>query len=191
MELDEVLKIRRSNRRFKKTKISTKKLNYLLESARVAPSAANRQPWHFVVLTNRRHEITQIMRNKIKQSNQIIKDKNIATANYNAAASVNESIQIIDNAPVLILVFRKNDPTWLEGDYLSIGCACEHICLAAANINLGSVWLRDVIYTRYDIVKHLKLKNMELVTGLAIGYPKEENWRAKKKNLNDIVEWLN
>ena len=61
--------------------------------------------------------------------------------------------------------------------------------LKATDLGLGSLWLRDVIYLRQEITNLFDLKDMELVTGLAIGYPKEEKYLAKKKNIEEIMRW--
>jgi len=50
MEFDEVLKKRRSIRRYKGTPVPRESIVKLLEAARIAPSAGHRQPWHFVVV---------------------------------------------------------------------------------------------------------------------------------------------
>ncbi len=190
MELDKVIALRRSNRKFKTNKIKKKDIDYLLNCARLAPSAANRQPWHFVVLEKERLKIADIMEKQLERQNNKVVSRSYATKNYSPSASVKESIRIIKEAPILFLIFRENNSNWIEGDYLSIGCAGENICLAATNIGLGSIWLRDVSYTRYDIAKYLGLDDMDLVTAIAIGYAKEENYRAKKKELNEIVTYL-
>ena len=191
MELNDVIKLRRSSREYKGEKVSKKLIEELLENAKLAPSAANRQPWHFVVLEEKRHEITNIMSEELKKAS-VIRDRiKEATKEYDPTSSVIESIEIIKEAPVLILVFREKNPNWLEGDYLSIGCAVEHICLSATNLGLGSLWVRDVIYTRIDIAKYLGFADLELVTGVVIGYPEVENYRARKKDLEDIVTYIN
>lgn len=192
MELNEVIKIRRSCRAYYPEEIKEEVIKELIESARIAPSAANRQPWHFViVLKEKKHEVASIMAEEIKHASTIRDRVKEATKEYNPTSSVKESIKIIDQAPVLILVFREKNPAWFEGDYLSIGCAVEHICLTATNLNLGSLWVRDVVYTKTKIAESLGLENMELVTGVVIGKPKEENYRAKKKDLNSILTIFN
>ena len=50
MEVNEVIHLRRSTREFKKKKVKKEDIYKLIESARLAPSAANRQPWQFVIL---------------------------------------------------------------------------------------------------------------------------------------------
>ena len=47
MELIEVIKNRRSTRKFKEDIVEREKLELLIDAARLAPSAKNRQPWYF------------------------------------------------------------------------------------------------------------------------------------------------
>ena len=50
MEFQNVIKTRRSIRKFKRKKVPGKILEKILEAARLAPSGSNRQPWHFIVV---------------------------------------------------------------------------------------------------------------------------------------------
>lgn len=50
MEFYEVVKKRRSIRKYKPIPVEEDKLARVLEAGRLAPSAANRQPWHFIVV---------------------------------------------------------------------------------------------------------------------------------------------
>jgi nitroreductase len=50
---EEVLKSRRSIRKYKDTPVSRDKILKLLEAARIAPSASNKQPWHFIVVEDK------------------------------------------------------------------------------------------------------------------------------------------
>jgi len=51
MEFMEVVKKRKSIRKYKKDPVPREKLLEVLEAARLAPSASNRQPWHFIVVS--------------------------------------------------------------------------------------------------------------------------------------------
>ena len=55
MSLVDVVLSRRSIRRYRQKEIPRYILEKILEAGRQAPSAANRQPWHFIVITD--HEI--------------------------------------------------------------------------------------------------------------------------------------
>lgn len=192
MELKDCINLRYSSRSFKKKKVKKKDLLDLIQCARLSPSAANRQNWYFIVLQDKaKNRIACLMEDYLKKIDKIIKIKGHATTEYNPSESVLESIHVIKQTSTLILVFRHNDEVWFEGDYLSIGSAVEHMVLRATDLGLGSLWLRDVVYLRTEIIKLFNLNNMELVTGLAIGYPNPEKYRAKKKNIEEIVEFIN
>lgn len=190
MELKEAIEKRVSTREYSIEPIDKKIIEELLDSARLAPSAANRQPWKFLVLQNEsKKKVTDILLKKYMEEKEI-KNNNLPNKEYNPSMSLVNSIRIINEAPVLILVFREKNPDWLEGDYLSIGCAVEHIALRGVDLGLGSLWVRDVIYMREEISKEFNKEDMELVTGITLGYSTEYPYPRKKKELKEIVEWL-
>ena len=189
MELRETIEKRVSTREYSIENIDRKVIEDLIDCARLAPSAANRQPWHFLVLEGEsKKKIADILLKKYKEEKDI-SDNSKPTKEYKPVMSLVNSVRIISEAPVLLLVFREKNLDWLEGDYLSIGCAVEHICLRATDLGLGTLWIRDVIYMREEISKLFKKDDMELVTGLAIGYSTEYPYERKKKSLTDILEW--
>ena len=189
MELRETIEKRVSTREYSIENIDRKVIEDLIDCARLAPSAANRQPWHFLVLEGEsKKKVADILLKKYKEEKDI-SDNSKPTKEYKPVMSLVNSVRIISEAPVLLLVFREKNLDWLEGDYLSIGCAVEHICLRATDLGLGTLWIRDVIYMREEISKLFKKDDMELVTGLAIGYSTEYPYERKKKSLTDILEW--
>lgn len=190
MELIDVINKRRSSREFSIEKISKDLVKEIIDSARLAPSAKNRQNWSFVVLENEiKDMIAQIMLEQY-QKEEAPKQKDTATMPYRAASSVLNSIRVIKEAPTLILCFREYDKDWTEGDYLSIGAAIENLCLRATDLGLSTLWIRDVIFTKDKIRDKITTKNMELISGIAVGYSTEYPYPRKKKNLEEIMLWL-
>jgi len=176
MELDTVIKERRSIRKYKVLDVKDEDIECLINYARLAPSAKNRQPWTFVVVKNQvKNQIADIMikHEKIYHMNQLV----INSAN------------IIKEAPVLILVLKLKDDDWNVGDLLSIGAAIEHICLGAVDLNMGSLWIRDIVYTQKEIADFIGKSDMELVLAMAIGYPDENPSQRNRKALTDILQW--
>jgi len=53
LKFEEVLKTRRSIRKYKSTPVPKEKIVQILEAARIAPSAGHRQPWHFIVVEDK------------------------------------------------------------------------------------------------------------------------------------------
>ena len=189
MEFLDVIQSRRSTRTFSSSPIKKEDIVRLVESARFAPSAANRQPWIFLILReNKKNKVAHIMQEYLKKENKVLNDK-VKSPQYSATSSLMGSIRVIREAPILILALRKEEQSWLEGDYLSMGAAIENICLTATNLGLASLWLRDVIYVRDSIVKQFSLRDMDLVSAIAIGMSKEFPYERKKKSLEEIMQW--
>lgn len=177
-ELMEVIRSRRSIRKFEDRAIEPDKLNRVLEAARLCQSAKNRQPWKFLVLTGREKDaVPQIMLRLFEQNHFDI-------PNY--VNSSKSSAQIIQNAPVLVLVFREPDEGWRNMDLLSIGAAVEHICLAAVSEGLGALWIGDTVYTEAEIRTHFGCEELELVCAVALGYPAEAPDMRPRKTMEEI-----
>ena len=162
MELKETIKNRRSIRKFKNTEISKEIIEDLIDCARLAPSAKNRQPWKLVIVTDTiKNQIADIMLEK-ENSSKISLERQI----YNANSSVKATANVMKEASILILVLKEYEDNWIIGDSLSIGGAIEHICLRATDLGLGSLWIRDIVYTQkvgscpsdvFQVVGHLFL----------------------------------
>ena len=188
MELKEVINKRVSTREYSIEPVDKKLIEELVDCARVAPSAGNRQNWYFLILEgDNKRKVVDILLEKYQEKNSIIDDD--ATDEYKPSKSLVNSIRIINEVPIFILVFRKKNDDWKDGDYLSIGCAVEHMVLRATDLGLGSLWIRDVIYMKKEIAHAFGKEDMDLVTGLALGYSTEYPYERKKKELKDIMEW--
>ena len=109
--IDKVLS-RRSIRAYAKKKIPTPVLNNILEAGRQAPSASNRQPWHFIVITDK--EIKQTL--SWGKVNWFIKD-----------------------APLIILGCANTETG--NGSIVDTAIALQNMVIAAWAMDVGSCWL--------------------------------------------------
>lgn len=185
MELNEVINKRKSIRKCIDKDVPNELIEKLINAARLAPSAKNRQPWKYVIVKNEtKNKIADIMIKQLQES-KISLERKI----YNTNSSVKATALIIKQAPVLILVFRYKDNNWIVGDALSIGASIEHICLKATDLGLGSLWIRDIVYTQNEIAHLVGKDNMELVCAVSIGYADDNSKVKKKKDLKEIMEW--
>ena len=185
MELDEVVKNRKSIRKYIDKDVPNELIEKLINAARLAPSAKNRQPWRFVIIKDKiKNKISDIMLKQLQKS-KISLERKI----YNKNSSVKATALIIKQAPILILVFKNKNDNWIVGDALSIGASIEHICLKATDLGLGSLWIRDIVYTKNEISELVGKNNMELISAVSIGYSNEEPRAKKKKLLKEIMEW--
>ncbi len=177
---------RRSIRKFKSDDIDKEIVLDILNCGRLAPSAKNRQPWHFVVVKNTtKDKIADMMIDfSYKQLSGEIKEK------IGYKSSVNPSANVIKQAPILVLVFNPKKEEWSTGDNLSIGACIENMCLRAVELNLGTLWIRDIYGVAKDVAKMLGYQKMELNSAVAIGYPDESPFPRPRKALKEIIDWI-
>ncbi len=133
-EILRVIKNRRSIRQFKTEQIKKEDLETILEMAVYAPSAGNRQPWHFTVIQRKEliDELSEAAKEMLKKDGQ---------SPYSRMAE-NESFHIYYHAPTVIIVSGS-----LQGGFAQADCAAatQNILLAAEALGLGSCWVNLVM----------------------------------------------
>lgn len=184
MELKETIENRRSIRKYQAMDVPDILIEDLIDCARLAPSAKNRQPWEFLVIRGEtKNKIADIM-----LENELATRQTTDTDLIEKKSSVPTTARVIREAPVLILVFKEYNENWTTGDTLSIGGAVEHICLRATDMGLGSLWIRDTVYTQKEIAKLVE-EEKELICAISIGYPNQDPHQRPRKELSEILKW--
>jgi nitroreductase len=152
MNLLDVIKRRRSIRSFTAQKIEREKTNSILEAAIYAPSAVNKQPWHFIV----------------------VDDRNI----MNKVMEVHPNSKMLNTANLCILVCGDLQQQHDTGYWIAdCAAATENMLLAATSLGLGSCWVG--IYPREARMKAMKEifslpPYIEAFAIVALGYPAED-----------------
>lgn len=121
---------RRSMRSYEARPVEEEKLAAILECAQFAPSAMNRQPWHFTVVLNR------AMLNKISAENKKVL---LASPDENVRQRAQDpNFDSFRGAPMAIIVSGAN-----EASYAACDCAnaVENMAIAATSLGLGSCYL--------------------------------------------------
>lgn len=185
MQTLEAITKRTSIRSFSQKNISRDIIEDILNCGRLAPSAKNRQPWFLVIVQNKiKDKIADMMIEYTINSDDTKERKKIG---FNS--SVYPTAKVIKEAPVLVLVFREKDNNWIVGDNLSIGACVENMCLRATDLDLGTLWIRDIVYVAEDVANMLGYQDLELNCALAIGYSNQPYKKQVRKKLEDIVKW--
>ena len=148
-ELIKTILSRRSIREYKPDPVKPEDVKTLLEAAMAAPSASNRKPWHFIVLTDREKI------DKIADSHPYGK--------------------MLYQAPLCIAVLGDTNISerfWVQ----DCSAATENLLLAATALGLGTVWLG--VYPREKRIESvrevLKLpENIIPLNLISIGHPAE------------------
>lgn len=169
MELFEAIFNRRSIRKYKNTTVKDEHIEKIIEAGMFAPSAVNKQPWHFIVFRN-------------EETIESIID-------------VHPSSSMLRQASAGILICFDKKLQHDEG-YGPVDCsaATQNMLLAAQGYGFGACWIG--IYPRQNRIKSLyKLFNLpEHVVPFAVisvGYPNEEKQKPErfKKERIHIEKW--
>lgn len=167
MNFLELVKNRHSVRNYDTRKIEKEKIEYIMECARMAPSAVNFQPWKFII---------------------------ISAPDMLTAIQASYPREWIRSAPCIIVACADHTESWhrkidnKDHADIDIAIATEHICLAAAEQGLGTCWVCNFDPTVCR--KALSLTHdLEPIALIPIGYPAavDKAIEKKRKELDEII----
>lgn len=171
MTVNELLKSRRTIRKFMQTQVSREQLEKYIDAARVAPSAANIQPLKYVAVQSKC--MTDKMFELVKWAGYLAPD-------YNPKEEEKPTAYIVICADTSI---RKN------GYDIDVGAAVENMILSALEEGVGACWMGAI--DRIKIAELLKLpENMKISCVLALGYSAESPKEVEMKD-NNVKYFLN
>ena len=172
MDFNQVINERKSVRKFSDKKINRDTIESIIECARLAPSAVNKQPWKFFICTSE----------KLK-------------------ALIRESYdrEWFAKAQIYIVACGDHSQSWKRTsdnkDHcdIDIAIAVEHIILKATDLGVGTCWVCN--FDTEKVKEALQLpKQLEPIVLLPFGYPQDDfepdPRNKKRKDINDIVEWI-
>ncbi|TFG18890.1 MAG: nitroreductase [Promethearchaeota archaeon] len=186
MEFEEVIRKRRTIRRFKPTPVPLEILKKLVDYARIAPQGSNNQALEYVIITN------EEMRSKM-------------FANVRFASALQPEMRIPEEGrrPMAYIVVLLDSTIKKEGD-TDCGAAVENILLGITYHGLGACWQgaidQPAIHSLLELPEPLKVQYV-----ISIGYPDEESqmeefngdfkyWKTDdgkmhvpKKSLEDVI----
>ncbi len=205
MELKDVIKTRRSVRKYKSKPVSKEIILELLEAASLAPSATNRQPWEFVVVhRSYLDSLDQILREAFTERvsdisedamRQAIKDLSIPVdENGDKLKGLGYFYRTLGGAPIAIVVCvpKESEPWTWKNSISDAAAAIENLLLAAWDKGLGTCWLTGPLKTRaHMIASFLDIaEDFEIVAIVSLGYPDHRPAMPPKQDINQKVKWL-
>ena len=165
MNVFDAIKKRRSIRKYKEIVVEQEKLNTVLEAARLAPSADNKQPWAFIVVTDPQ------MKERLRSS-------------YDEEWFI--------EAPVIIVACAVPKKAWrrMDGEEywkVDVAIAMQNLVLAATELGLGTCWIAD--FNEEAAKKALRIpEDVRVVAMTPLGYSDEEKGPVTGRNsINSIV----
>lgn len=167
MEYSELIAKRYSVRAYRPDPVEDEKLQAVLEAARLAPTAANRQPFQLVVVhtAGRAAELGRIYRKPW-----------------------------FVQAPLVVAVCAVSAQAWVrEGDHfnarlIDAAIAADHLILAAANLGLGTCWIAAFDVEAARSVLRLPAQ-VEPVIFTPLGYPADQPGPKTRKPLSELVRY--
>ncbi len=199
MDVSEAIRKRRSIRKFKPDPIPEEKIRLLLESARLAPSGTNTQPWRFIVIKDNdtKKKLQEAAHNQrhLGRASVIM----VCCADLKAFKEFPERVdELIESGAlpertreVFIPYLSKGMDTVTKDALMvaaaaNVAIAVEHIVLQAVEIGLGTCWVRwyedNKVKEILDIPEHV-----EVMALLPIGVPDEDPSRRPRLELDQLV----
>ena len=154
---------RRSIREFTDKKISSEQLYEIVTAGIWAPSGLNNQPWRFVIIQDPE-----------------IKEQVAQQTHYG---------HIVRDANALIAVYLSKDDMYdTVKDIQSAGACIQNVLLAAEALDLGGVWLGQILKNKLEVNKILGLTdNFDLMAVVALGHPSHRNQKSRRKDVSELL----
>lgn len=154
---------RRSIREFTDKEVTREKLYEIVKAAIWAPSGLNNQPWRFAIIKDPQ-----------------IKEQLAEQTHYG---------HIVENANALVVVYLSKEEMYdTVKDTQSAGACIQNILLAAEALDLGAVWLGQILKNKVEVNRILGLAdNFDLMAIVALGYPLHRKQKSRRKDISEFL----
>ena len=200
MTVVDAIRTRRSIRRYMDQPIPAEMIERILTAATWAPSAHNRQPWRFAVLTapETKERLARAMGNRLRADRLADGDDPEAVAR-----DAQRSYTRLTGAPVVIVVCLTMadmdsypDPRRRKAEYTmavqSVAMAVQNLLLAAHAEGLGACWMCAPLFCPDTVREALALsEDWEAQAVITLGYPAGAGTlpAAPRKSLAEVTAW--
>lgn len=182
-----VIKSRRSVRKFKPDSIPEKDILTILDAARMAPTSGNQQPWKFLVIRDR-NKINQMKEACIRQSMGYYNEQN--EQKETKEEFTRRVSQVFDNycsAPVYIIVLTDNNSMYPDYNHWDGPLAAGYLMLAARALGYGTVFITDAISDKITKEVFEIPDTYTRVCITPLGVPNEWPKTPPKKELEEFI----
>jgi len=163
MDFFEIIRTRRSIRKFTDEPVSDEIIERIIEAGTWAPSGMNNQPWKFAVIKS-----------------DELKTRIAALTHYS---------KIVLRAKVLIPVFLDNSLSYdRTKDCQAIGACIQNMLLTIHASGLGAVWLGEILKNKEKVSELIGAsRELELMAVLALGHPEEKGGKGSRKSPAETI----
>ena len=186
---------RRSIRKYQDREVPTEYIEQLIDAARMAPSAKNRQPWKYIVYTgDGKQKLTDAMAKGIEREES--GEAKFPDFRYGIADAKNK-VRVMREAPGVIVVLNTNVkspfiPVKEDGriveqcDALSIGASIQNMLLRAQELGLGTLWIANTCFAYPELETYINTTD-QIISAVAVGYPDEAPGQRPRKKIEEIM----
>lgn len=206
MELYNIMKNRRSTRKFLPDEITESQIEELISAAVTAPSGCNSQCWKFIAVKdiNKIVELSKSVEKGVRRFYNDAPDENFVCSRI-------KQTTFFKNAPLVFFVFytemKYHDPRVEEyysskgfnsdemltalgnPEILSIGAAVENLLLKAEDMGLGACWMNDPVVAESEIKAALDVNsNYRLMSVIPVGKSAYKPPKKAMKPMSEVLE---
>lgn len=188
---------RRSIRKYKNDPIKRSDLETIIRAGILAPSAKNRQPWKYIVYTNKlKDNLLDIMEKGLIRERD--GEKLLPKSQYGLPDAF-YTLKVMREAPVLIIIENSNgispyididtDARVTEiCDTLSIGASVQNMLLTATELGYGSLWIANTCFAYRELEDYIGIKG-QLVGAISLGVADEQPNPRPRKSIFEVAEF--
>jgi nitroreductase len=175
-DLMNIIKGRRSIRKYLDKEVPEELLNQVIESVRWAPSWANTQCWEIIVVRD------QANKERLQET----------------LVDVNPAKKAVGQAPVVLVIcgklessgYYKGQVTTKLGDWymFDLGIATQTLCLTAHDLGLGTVITGLIDHNKAREILGVP-EGYEVVALTPMGYPAKESTAPKRREASEFVHY--
>ena len=163
MDIFEVIKTRRSIRKFTDEPVDNETIDKIIDAGIWAPSGLNNQPWKFGVIRD------------VGLKGEI--------------ASLTRYSKIVLGADTLIAVFLDHSLSYdRTKDAMAIGACIQNMLLTIHSLGLGAVWLGEILKKKEKVLELVGgSADIELMAIIAAGHPEQKGGAGNRKDFDHAV----
>jgi nitroreductase len=206
--IEQLLRERRSVRRFKPDPVPEALVQRLIEGAICAPSASNKQPWKFLLVENRR--LIESLADAVRAASSLVA-RHIPDASRAAFESYGDYFTRFEHAPLVIVPIYKpltllsnltaddlpaqeraaiaqlEQDSGLIGTSLALG----HLLLVAHELGLGASGMTGPLLARPELRRLLEIPPAwDIVALVPVGFPDEVPLATARKPAHSVTRWF-
>ena len=212
-EFGELIKTRRSIRKFQDKPVPEDLLVKAIELAAWAPNGGNYQPWKFLIITNK--ELIHKMGDAVKAKTELMASWPEAVICGGMLERWKKTSDFFRGAPACIAVLMgryssiadqvlrargETDPVAREirayrqlgnSSLQSVAAAITYLCLIFHSYGLGTTWMAGPQQAKKEIEQLLGVTpEWDFVDLIPVGYPAETPNTAGRKPVNEVIQFF-